>query len=354
MKISRRALCAATLAFASGARADGFAGLGDAATGYAAVTPGQPLVFPQDFGAHESYRTEWWYLTANLTDESGAAYGVQWTLFRQALAPQSAGAGWATPQLWMAHAAATSASEHIVAEKFARGGVGQAEVAASPFCARIDDWRFEAEDEKLTRAFVRANGASFSYELELAAQGPLVLQGEAGYSRKSDGPQASYYFSQPFFLAEGELRIGARAVRVSGKAWMDREWSSQPLSPKQSGWDWFSLHLDGGEKLMLFRMRDDTRDGFRSGAWIDAKGAAQILAAEDILLTPLSQTSIDGRMPTTHWRVQIPSKGFDVEAKAVNARSWMKTSFAYWEGPIVVTGAQHGVGYLEMTGVGAR
>ena len=28
---------------------------------------------------------------------------------------------------------------------------------------------------------------------------------------------------------------------------MDREWSSQPLAPDQTGWDWFSLHLTSGE-----------------------------------------------------------------------------------------------------------
>ena len=51
------------------------------------VTPGSTLEFPRDFGAHPDYRIEWWYLTANLEDARGTSYGVQWTLFRQALEP---------------------------------------------------------------------------------------------------------------------------------------------------------------------------------------------------------------------------------------------------------------------------
>ena len=72
---------------------------------------------------------------------------------------------------------------------------------------------------------------------------------------KSEHGQASYYYSQPFFEVDGTLTHRRREVAVTGRAWMDREWSSQPLAADQKGWDWFSLHLASGEKLMLFRLR---------------------------------------------------------------------------------------------------
>jgi predicted secreted hydrolase len=34
----------------------------------------------------------------------------------------------------------------------------------------------------------------------------------------------------------------------------------------------------------------------------------------------------------------------------LNPRAWMRTSFAYWEGPISFHGSHSGVGYLELTG----
>ncbi|MBN8986255.1 MAG: iron ABC transporter permease, partial [Rhizobiales bacterium] len=79
-KISRRGF-AAGLAWLGlgGARAwaQGFAGLGGEAAGFARVVPGKRFVFPDDFGAHPEFRIEWWYVTANLRDASGVAYGAQ-------------------------------------------------------------------------------------------------------------------------------------------------------------------------------------------------------------------------------------------------------------------------------------
>ena len=107
------------------AMAQGFAGLGAQAGDFAQPQPGTALQFPADHGAHPTYRIEWWYVTANLTGPDGTPYGLQWTLFRSALAPRD-GQGWQTPQLWMGHAAVTTAQKQFVAEHLARGGIGQA------------------------------------------------------------------------------------------------------------------------------------------------------------------------------------------------------------------------------------
>jgi predicted secreted hydrolase len=52
----------------------------------------------------------------------------------------------------------------------------------------------------------------------------------------------------------------------------------------------------------------------------------------------------------TQWSIAIASRGLQIEATPLNARSWMGTSFPYWEGPISFRGSHSGVGYLEMTG----
>ena len=93
----------------SPASAQGFAGLGAQVEGFTIPTPGYQFAFPADHGAHTDFRIEWWYLTANLKDADGVDYGVQWTLFRTALAPGDK-AGWSSPQLWMGHAAVTTAT----------------------------------------------------------------------------------------------------------------------------------------------------------------------------------------------------------------------------------------------------
>ncbi|PWL34489.1 MAG: iron ABC transporter permease, partial [Marivita sp. XM-24bin2] len=218
------------------AAAQGFAGLGTDAGGFAVPKPEPEFAFPQDHGAHPDYRIEWWYLTANLTGPDGTAYGVQWTLFRSALAPETR-EGWSDPQVWFAHAAATTPDRHYVAERIARGGIGQAGVTVAPFEAWIDDWRMAGPS--FDDLSVRAHGADFAYELDLQADGPLIFHGDAGFSVKSVQGQASYYYSQPFYEVSGTLMLPSGQVEVTGSAWLDREWSSQPLAETQSGWDWF-------------------------------------------------------------------------------------------------------------------
>ncbi|TKT69963.1 iron ABC transporter permease [Afipia massiliensis] len=336
------------------ARAQGFAGLGGESEGFAAVVPGRALEFPRDHGPHPDYRIEWWYLTANLNDASGAQWGAQWTLFRQAMAPGAQQDGWANQQIWMGHAAITSATTHRYAEKFARGGVGQAGAEAVPFHAWIDSWEMRGLDafsaQNVAPIAVSASGADFSYALNLTADRPLVLQGDGGYSRKSERGQASYYFSQPYFSASGTIVLGDKQVAVTGRAWMDREWSSQPLASDQTGWDWVSLHLDSGEKVMLFRLRQKDGGHYFAGNWIDGSGHSVPLATTAITMTPTGSTDIDGRKLPTSWSVAISERGLKIDSVPLNAKSWMGTRFAYWEGPISFKGSHTGIGYLEMTG----
>lgn len=331
----------------------GFAGLGNEASAFTPVLPGRAFSFPADHGPHDGFRIEWWYLTADLSDAQGRHFGVQWTLFRSALRAAPEQPGWGAPLVWLGHAAATSATSHHAAERYARGGVGQAGVTAQPFQAWIDDWQLRSLDTRgdpLARMQVQASGKGFAYQLQLASSQPLVLQGEGGYSRKSDQGQASYYYSQPFFQAAGELQIDGQRYQVSGPAWLDREWSSQPLAADQTGWDWFSLHLDSGERLMLFRVRENHRAPYITGTWIDAQGRAQTLSREQIQLTPLDHRTVAGRRLPTRWGLKIPDKGLDITTQALNPEAWMNLSIPYWEGPVNLAGSHTGSGYLEMTG----
>ena len=183
--------------------------------GSATVTPGAALAFPRDFGAHPGFRTEWWYLTANLRDASGASYGAQWTLFRSALAPGPEQEGWADPVVFMGHAAVTTASEHLFAETSARGGIGQAGVVATPFRAFIDDWSLEARDNAadagISRLSVVASGAGFRYRLKLSADMPPVLEGDKGYSRKSEDGRGFLLFQPALLHGRGRTHFARRA-----------------------------------------------------------------------------------------------------------------------------------------------
>lgn len=329
------------------AHAQGFAGMGSTADGFATPAPAPQFDFPADHGAHPEYRIEWWYLTANMQGPDGTPYGLQWTLFRSALAPYAT-QDWDSPQIWFANAAVTTPDAHHTAERFARGGTGQAGVIAAPFEAWIDEWHMRgATWDALS---LHAAGADFSYDVELRAQGPLVRHGAAGYSVKSAEGQASYYYSQPFFTLEGTLTLPQGDVPVTGTAWLDREWSSQPLAANQTGWDWFSLSFEEGEKLMGFRLRQEDGSYYTSGTWIAPDGTPTPLPDGSFDAVPLTVTDVGGRDVPTRWQVKVPQYDVDATIEALNPQAWMDVAVPYWEGPVTVSGARRGIGYLEMTG----
>ena len=327
--------------------AQGFSDLGSSADGFAIPELNSTFSFPSDHGAHPEYRIEWWYLTANLNGSDGKKYGLQWTLFRTGLTPGEA-EGWRSPQVWFAHAAVTTPDQHFATERFARGGIGQAGVETTPFRAWIDEWMLDGEDfQKMT---LTANGPNFGYDMSLQANGPLVFHGDKGYSVKSEQGQASYYYSQPFFKIDGTLKLPAGNIEVEGNAWLDHEWSSQPLSDDQLGWDWFSLSFVDGAKLMGFQLRQKDGSLYSSSTWISADGSTSSYPNGAFSAIPLNIKSIKDHNMPIKWRVTLPDKKVDVVVTAHNPDAWMELSIPYWEGPVNVSGSHLGHGYLEMTG----
>lgn len=354
----------------------GFAGLGASSEGYAHASAGTALKFPEDHGPHPDFRIEWWYLTANLEDQNGEPLGIQWTLFRQAQQPPATDTAkaspWATDQLWMAHIALSRGENHRVAERFARGAVvsltdtkQQAGVTAQPFRAWLDNWQLEslttnpandALDHLRLSVQAEDENGPFGYRLELTAEGPLVRHGLRGFSQKSADGQGSMYYSQPFYRVSGEVWLGDERVTVNGGAWLDREWSSQLLSASQTGWDWFSLQLDSGARLMAFRLRGGGNEhgDYVSGSWISPDGEVTPLNASTLTLVPLARADASGHQVPVRWRLTLPEQKLELDIEARHANRWMNTSVPYWEGAVRVSdaasGAKRGQGYLEMTG----
>lgn len=346
-RLSRRAFGGALLGLAahpSLLRAQGFAGLGAAAEGFALPDPAYRFAFPRDHGAHDLFRIEWWYLTANLEAADGTPFGLQWTLFRTAFAPSGA----PEDQLWMGHAAVTTPEAHLFAERLARGGTGQAGVTADPFEAWIDEWRLAGDLEG--QATLTAQGTDFAYDMTLEAEGPVVLQGDRGYSVKSPEGQASHYYSMPFLRIAGTLLLPEGPLEVAGTAWLDREWSSQPLADRQTGWDWFSLSFATGEKLMGFRLSATDGEPFTSATWIAPDGTPTPYPDGAFEAEPLATREVAGRRIPVEWRVTLPARGLDATVTALQPGAWMETTVPYWEGPVTVAGSHAGLGYLEMTG----
>ncbi len=341
---------------------DALGDLRERGEGYAQVIPGKSLEFPRDHGAHPDFRIEWWYLTANLKDREGRDWGVQWTLFRQALSPQPVSEGWHSNQVWMAHAAITTPDGHFHEQRFARGGIGQAGVApvsaGGRFNAWMDDWEWRSGGASPFPARLKFSVDDREIILLIEATGEPVANGVDGYSQKSAQGQASYYYSQPHIRVRGFVNRGLEKTYLSGQGWLDREWSSQALAENQQGWDWFSLHLDDGHKLMVYQLRHDDGEHWLSGSWIDPRGDSRMLDRNAIDLRSIRIGEIETgdaeslELPM-EWQLALVGQDRSWRIRPLYDQQWMDTSFPYWEGVVLVEdeqGAPSGIGYMELTG----
>ncbi|NDW14327.1 hydrolase [Alteromonas genovensis] len=340
----------------------------DSSTGsFQSVNKTTPLVLPKDHGSHPDYQLEWWYLTFVLGDDENNEYGLQFTLFRFATAKETQiASSWSTPQQWMGHASLHAKDEHFFEERLAAGGVGNAFVKPAPFNAVIDDWSWQSKSDSpfpATLQFSINNNVDIA--LSLTAKGPFVKQGDKGYSKKTeDARLRSYYYSQPFIDASGTLDINNTTFNVKGLGWYDHEWTSHLANSNAMGWDWFSLHLDDGSKLMAFRMhatgagtkgtKNRGSEIYTTASYITASGDKETLALNEISIMPLDNEQIttlntERDVPTT-WQITIPSKDVDITVSPFKSGQWNSSVFEYYEGRVNVTGTHKGAGFMELTG----
>jgi predicted secreted hydrolase len=326
------------------------------------VLPGRTLVFPDDEGAHPGFRTEWWYVTGWLALPDGQPLGFQTTFFRVRTGiGEDNPSAFAPRQLILAHAAIADPRLGRLrhAQRAARVALGRAGYATGRASVWLGDWSFEQTGD-LYRA--RVSAEDFAYDLSLVPDGPPLLNGDGGFSRKAPDPaNASYYYSRPWLGVEGGVTIEGRRYAVSGRAWMDHEWSSAYMPGGAEGWDWVGLNLDDGGALMAFRMR--TPDG--GALWASATlrtpdGGVRHFSPEQVEFFPLRQW----RSPRTgitypvEWRLRVGDRQFilDPLMDDQELESRRSTGTIYWEGAmrLLEGGREIGRGYLEMTGYGER
>ena len=404
---------------------NGFFGNMQSSDAFTPVKRGNIVELPRDHMSHPDFQLEWWYLTFVLSAEDGQEFGLQYTLFRFNTgldAPQSTKANaensaevnannhieknWSNGQQWMGHASLHTAEQHYFEERFASGGVGNVYVNQQPFTTVIDDWVWKAAQAEVqtgaeskamfpsvltssfgqsstlhplkTREKIPATSADSLSELNdapsvsavkialnLNTSGPFIKQGDNGYSKKTqDERLRSYYYSQPFINAEGTLNIEGNSLKGAGKGWFDHEWTSHLANSEAMGWDWFSLHLDDGSKLMAFRMhamnenmknsKSKHSEIFTTASYIAENGTKETIDQANVSITPTAYETINegesARSVPTAWRIQIPEKDIDLSIRPFKESQWNNSLFPYYEGRVDIKGSHSGSGFMELTG----
>jgi predicted secreted hydrolase len=319
--------------------------------------------FPRDHGAHLDVRTEWWYATGELADESGERFGYELTIFRQGLdpsLPEPSQSGLRARHVFAAHLALVdvAAGKLVHAERVRRATPGLAEASESDLDARLDAWTMQRREDGTLALAALDRDAAIGIALELAPSKPLVMHGPGGVSEKGQEPgNASAYMSWTRLATRGHITIGGREIAVAGESWFDHEWGTSQLGAGVVGWDWFGLRLADGREVMLYRLRraDGSAAAQSACTVVMRDGATASLSSADFALESLATwTAPDGHAYPSRWKLAIAAHGIAVEIATqvedciVDGRA--STGTVYWEGPVRVTGSVKGSGYGELTG----
>jgi predicted secreted hydrolase len=370
----RKALAAVLSAFCLLPSAFGADRLGP--DGFLLALPGYEFDFPHDHGAHDAYRTEWWYYTGHLRADDGHRYGFELTFFRVGVprvapailpaAPRESDAGriagatqtsaWELHNLALAHFAITDIDGKAFRfyEKLNRSSPFTAHAADGYLDVFNEGWRATTLPDGSWRIVAAQNGDAI--DLTLRARKPPAIHGENGVSVKATGEgYASHYYSMTRLEAAG--RVNRRAC--NGQAWMDHEFGSSALRENQRGWDWYSVQLDNDSELMLYVIRraDGTPDVTSSGSLITADGRVIPIRHDQMQITTRRtwKSKKSGATYPLGWKISIPTLRISLtleplldDQELVTRES---TRVTYWEGAVSVTGSGvNGEGYVEMTG----
>jgi len=334
----------------------------DNAPDYASVTAPRPLRFPADFGSHPDFRTEWWYVTGWLKTPQGDPLGFQITFFRSKPATDAANpSAFAPRQLLIAHCALSDPKRGRLwqDQRIRRAGMQLAEAAEGDANVWIERWSLKRENEKY---LAKIDAEDFSLDLTLAETQAVLLNGDAGISRKGPSPQAaSYYYSLPHLKVSGGISRNGAKSQVSGEAWFDHEWSSEYLEPEAIGWDWIGINLDDGAALMAFRIRGlQGEQRWAGGTYRGGDGQVRILQPADIEFRAGRQwiSPRTGIGYPVEWLVRLGSREIELKPLLDDQENdtRLSTGAIYWEGAVSAFEQRRliGRGYLELTGYGER
>ncbi|MGC4061562.1 MAG: lipocalin-like domain-containing protein [Aquabacterium sp.] len=332
------------------------------------IRPDEALRFPLDFGAHPAYRTEWWYITGQLTSPRiRQPLGFQITFFRSRVdTARASGSRFATRQLVFAHTALSDVDQGKLMhdQRIARVGFGLSDAAQGDTRITLRDWTLQRSGTA-THSVYQSHVAArdFTLDLRFTQTQALLQQGDAGFSRKAPGTRyATHYYTQPQLQVQGRIQYpqqaGQQTLDVQGTAWLDHEWGETLLAPDTVGWDWVGINLHNGATLTAFRLRRKDGSTLWSGGSLRQPGqASQTLTNGDVRFTPgrIWTSPATGARYPVEWAIDLPGARYTLRARFDQQEldSRHSTGNVYWEGLSELRDAQGqvvGSGYLEMTG----
>jgi hypothetical protein len=241
----------------------------------------------------------WWYITGYLTDPEHpeSLYSYQYTLLRARIY------GVTATVLQLAFTDFTT-DQHFFKQRFSfqeRKFYPDENSIQFPPLALLQR---HAEYINLT---VKTD--EFSLNLNLEYGKGAFWHGDDGVlvmGVPDDPVQRTVYYSFTNMPTAGEVVLHdsageEKALKVTGKSWLDRQWGPYQLTEPATHWEWFSLRFFDDEEVMLFAF---PQHPYYDGTYIDKAGSRQLI--RNYTYTHKELVEVDGFVFSKGWDLVLP------------------------------------------------
>jgi predicted secreted hydrolase len=315
------------------------------------------IQFPEDESKHNTVG-EWWYFNGNLTDKKGRQYAYMNTLFRVTLPLHINKLSSKIPKTdsYFYHSIVTDVDQnkffpHIdymvqtSTDSLSKNGLN---VYFSPIAVRNFKSYYIEQPQKNE---YRIKGENIN--LHLTSCKPALLEGGDGYVNFFNRP--TFYYSFTDLKTEGTIVVDGKTIEVTGKSWMDHQWSNV-FDVTKDYWNWFSVQLENGEEIVCYEYGHNGQSGYLATIiYPDGKQKTfnnlVIKALRRKWTSPSTKAVYD-----LAWEVEISEAKtkLNIQSKVEN-HEMNFLNVNYWESPTNIIASIEGkevkgFGYMELAG----
>lgn len=318
--------------------------------------------FPADHASHNQYRTEWWYFSGTLQNDSNKHFGIQFVVMRIGLAATRSArqSRWATEEIYAGLFSVSDPAGNGLRsnQRVSRSALGLAGTTTTPVRLWVENWRLEqigTHGQAIDFGMHIATD-DLTLNLELNNQQPLIDANKVRGSRPERGTPFQFYI-QPQMEANGTFRIGEQRIAVTGMLSMEHAWGELPLPGSAVARDRFTLYLDDERVLICVRTHRVDGSGIptTTGLLISHDESPIVLSNTAIALDPIEHwtSAASGQRYPIRWALRIPDQGIELELLPYWENQETTVWTPFWAGPALLKGPTAiavGSGFMQLNG----
>jgi predicted secreted hydrolase len=313
----------------------------------------KPLVFPRDESSHDAV-IEWWYFNGHLETSKKEKYAFMYCFFK------------ADPKRVELPFFKKLPIQNVY---FSHGFILNLENECfKPLVnlySAIDSKSFNKKELfiKAGNDFIFENIGENKYRLKTAEldlildsqKPPLLVNGSGWIDLKA---KDTYYYSLSNLKAKGNIKINNKNLAVSGKVWLDRQWSDCGYHPEDK-WTWFSIQLSNNLEVLCFEYGDKAKTKSATVCFPDGRQ----FSTSKIIFKPLNEKWESPETKAVYklsWQIEIPEVGIKIKTAPENLnQEIIFGAINYWEGSLNVEAKIKGKkikgrGFMELVGAPMR